>query len=110
MLSTVYWQIWSAGATDRPTLSGHHVRGHGGLRVLMRADEGAVLHASLRDKLDHSPLAPEQIRLFRVMNLNYYPRESHLVTLRNPYSFPILYHPGCNNLVRQHIEDLAQSV
>ena len=46
----------------------------------------------------------------QVIDVNFYPRESHLVTFRDPWSFPILYHPGCNNLVRQHLSELAQKV
>jgi len=48
--------------------------------------------------------------VFRVLNLEYYPRESNVVTFRDPWSFPILYHPACSNLVRQHMADLAQKV
>jgi hypothetical protein len=55
-------------------------------------------------------MAREQIRVFKVLEIDYYPRESHLVTLRDPWSFPVLFHPACNSLVRQHMEDLAQKV
>jgi hypothetical protein len=48
--------------------------------------------------------------MFKVLNLDYYPRESHLVTFRDPWSFPILYHPACSNLVPKHIADLSQKV
>ncbi|EEP75870.1 conserved hypothetical protein [Uncinocarpus reesii 1704] len=47
---------------------------------------------------------------FRIVNINYFPRESHLVLFRDPWSFPTLYHPGCNNLVRAHLGDLAQKI
>ena len=55
-------------------------------------------------------MAREQISLFKVLNIEWYPRESHLVTFRDPWSFPVLFHPACNHLVRHHIEDLAQKV
>ena len=55
-------------------------------------------------------MAKEQIALFKVLNIEWYPRESHLVTFRDPWSFPVLFHPACNHLVRHHIEDLAQKV
>lgn len=48
--------------------------------------------------------------MFRVLNVEFFPRESHLVTFRDPWSFPVLYHPACSNLVKQHLEDLAQKV
>lgn len=47
---------------------------------------------------------------FKVLAVGYYPKESNLITLRDPWSFPVLYHPQCNNLVRAHMEDLAQRV
>lgn len=44
------------------------------------------------------------------MHLDYHPQESHLVTFKDPWSFPILYHPECNNLVARHMEDIAERV
>lgn len=46
----------------------------------------------------------------RIMNINFYPRESHVVTFRDPWSFPVLFHPGCNHLIKNHLQDLAQKV
>lgn len=69
-----------------------------------------VLHASLRKRIDSSRVAQEQIRNFSVIDIGYYPKESNLITFRDPYSFPILFHPGCNHLVRQHLSDLAQKI
>lgn len=69
-----------------------------------------MLHPALRDRIDKSQIAREQIALFRVLNAEFYPRESHMVTFRDPWSFPILFHPGCNHLVRQHMEDVAQKI
>ncbi|SMY27407.1 unnamed protein product [Zymoseptoria tritici ST99CH_1A5] len=70
----------------------------------------SLLHPSLRDRIDKSSVAREQIALFKVLNVEFFPRESHLVTFRDPYSFPILFHPGLNHLVRQHMEDVAQKI
>lgn len=69
-----------------------------------------LLHASLRERIDRSLLAREQITSLQVIDVGFHPRESNLVTFKDPYSFPILYHPSCSNLVRQHIEGLAQKV
>lgn len=55
-------------------------------------------------------MAQEQIGDLRIMNINFHPRESHLVTFRDPWSFPVLFHPGCNHLIRGHLEELAQKV
>ena len=48
--------------------------------------------------------------MFKVLNVEFFPRESHLITFRDPWSFPILFHPACTHLVRKHMEDLAQKV
>lgn len=55
-------------------------------------------------------MAREQIRSFRTVHLDYHPRESHLVTFKDPYSFPILYHPACNPLVERHMLEIAEKV
>ncbi|KAF2473920.1 Sec1-like protein [Lindgomyces ingoldianus] len=65
---------------------------------------------ALRERLDRSQMAQQQIRNFKVMHLDFHPRESHLVTFKDPWSFPVLYHPACNNLVRQHMEDIAEKL
>jgi syntaxin-binding protein 1 len=70
----------------------------------------SVLHPTLRDRIDKSQTARSQIRLFKVLNVEFYPRESHLITFRDPWSFPTLFHPACSSLIRQHLEDIAQKV
>ncbi|KAJ5262293.1 hypothetical protein N7524_007598 [Penicillium chrysogenum] len=63
-----------------------------------------------RSRIDRSQMARERIADFYTMNINFYPRESRLITFRDPWSFPVLFHPGCNNLIRHHLEELAQKV
>lgn len=46
----------------------------------------------------------------RDLNIEFYPRESHLITFLDPWSFPTLFHPACNQLVQQHMIDLALKV
>ncbi|KAI0117754.1 Sec1 family protein [Nemania sp. FL0031] len=70
----------------------------------------SVLDPQLRRKIDNSPTAKQQIAGFETLSVDYFPRESHLVTFRDPWSFPILYHPSCNGLVKQHMQDLAQKI
>ncbi|KAI4720770.1 Sec1-like protein [Aureobasidium sp. EXF-10727] len=70
----------------------------------------SLLPPHMKERLDKSSVAREQITIFRVLNIDFFPRESHLVTFRDPWSFPILFHPACNNLIRQHMEDLAQKI
>ncbi len=70
----------------------------------------SVLDPHLRRRIDGSPIAKQQIAGFETLSIDYFPRESHLVTFRDPWSFPILYHPSCNGLVKKHMEDLAQKV
>jgi syntaxin-binding protein 1 len=55
----------------------------------------------------------ELIRLptgFKIVPLDFFPRESHLVTFRDPWSFPILYHPSCDDIVAKHMQVLAKKV
>ncbi|KAL8980310.1 MAG: hypothetical protein Q9205_004572 [Flavoplaca limonia] len=70
----------------------------------------SLLPLELQSRLDRSAMAKQQIVHANVLNVDYYPRESHLITLRDPWSFPTLFHPACNHLVRQHMEDLAQKI
>ncbi|KAI0199264.1 Sec1 family protein [Astrocystis sublimbata] len=70
----------------------------------------SVLDPKLRRRIDNCPVAKQQIAGFDTLLVDFFPRESHLVTFRDPWSFPILYHPSCNGLVKQHMQDLAQKI
>ncbi len=64
----------------------------------------------LRRRIDSSPVAQQRLAGYETLSIDYSPRESHLVTFRDPWSFPILYHPACNHLVREHLRIMAQRV
>lgn len=68
----------------------------------------AHLDPALRRRIDSDVKARERIAGFDVLSIDFYPRESHLVTFRDPWSFPVLFHPGCQGLVRGHMQELAQ--
>lgn len=70
----------------------------------------ALLAPELRHKLEESRAFMQRRNGFDTVFIDFYPRESRLVTFRDPWSFPILYHPSCNNLVRAHLGILAQKV
>lgn len=70
----------------------------------------SLLDSEQRARLDQSAVARESIALLRVLNVDFYPRESHLITFRDPWSFPTLFHPACNPLVRRHLDDLARKI
>ncbi|KAJ5122500.1 hypothetical protein N7448_003634 [Penicillium atrosanguineum] len=70
----------------------------------------SFLDQQQRARLDRSQMARDRIADYRIMNINFYPRESHVVTFRDPWSFPVLFHPGCNHLIKNHLQDLAQKV
>ncbi|KAJ5218636.1 uncharacterized protein N7498_000735 [Penicillium cinerascens] len=70
----------------------------------------SFLDQQQRARIDRSQMARERIADFRIMNINFYPRESRVVTFRDPWSFPVLFHPGCNHLIKKHLQDLAQKV
>ncbi|KAI9675210.1 MAG: vacuolar sorting protein VPS33/slp1 [Trizodia sp. TS-e1964] len=68
----------------------------------------SFLNTEQRRIFGSSKAAQEQIAGFEELCIDFFPRESHLLTFRDPWSFPILYHPACNPLVRDHMLDLAQ--
>ncbi|OAX79973.1 hypothetical protein ACJ72_05704 [Emergomyces africanus] len=68
------------------------------------------LDPQLRQRIERSPMARDQIADFRVMNINFFPREAHVAIFRDPWSFLTLFHPACNNLIRSHLDDLAQKI
>ncbi|KAN0067471.1 Sec1-like protein [Elaphomyces granulatus] len=68
------------------------------------------LEPQQRGKLDRLKTARDQIADFRVLNIDFFPRESRLVTFRDPWSFPVLFHPACSNLIRTHLEDLSRKI
>ena len=69
-----------------------------------------LLDPELRRRLYSHPDVRNQIQDYEVLNIDFFPRESHLVTFRDPWSFPVLYHPSCNHLIREHMQSLAQKV
>lgn len=71
---------------------------------------GEVLPPLLRKRLDDSKVAQEQIITFQVVDIGFYPREANVVTFRDPWSFPILFHRGCDQLVKNHFASLSQKV
>ncbi|KAJ3527977.1 hypothetical protein NM208_g10439 [Fusarium decemcellulare] len=69
-----------------------------------------LLDPSLRRKIDDFPGARQLRAGFQTLFVDFLPRESHLITFRDPWSFPMLYHPSCNALVPQHMKNLAQKI
>lgn len=69
-----------------------------------------LLDPQLRRRIDSSPQAQQHRAGYETLYIDFFPRESHLITFRDPWSFPILYHPACNHLVREHMQNLAQKV
>ena len=69
----------------------------------------SLLDPPLRRRLEASPAARRVVG-FETIPLDYFPRESHLITFRDPWSFPVLYHPACNDLVMPHMRILAHKV
>ncbi|KAI1001162.1 Protein transport protein [Podosphaera aphanis] len=70
----------------------------------------SILDPLMRRRIDNSRLAQEQIAGFETLSIDFFPQESQLITFRDPWSFPILYHPVCNSLVRDHMQSLAQKI
>jgi len=70
----------------------------------------SVMDPQLNRRVNGVPDARQLIASFEIMPIDFYPRESHLVIFKDPWSFPVLYHPACNNLVQRHMQMLAQKV
>lgn len=66
------------------------------------------LDPQMHRRINTSRQAKAQLAGFETISIDYFPQESQLITFRDPWSFPILYHPACNNLVREHLQSLAQ--
>ncbi|KKF94429.1 Protein transport protein sec1 [Ceratocystis platani] len=58
----------------------------------------------------HKSPAARMIRGFEVLMIDFQPRESHLVVFKDPWSFPLLFHNGCNEFVAPHMRVLAQKI
>lgn len=69
-----------------------------------------LLDPALRRRIDEFPGVRQLRASSRTLFVDFYPRETHLVTFRDPWSFPMLFHPGCNALVPKHLQLLAQRV
>ncbi|KAG6006993.1 hypothetical protein E4U21_006513 [Claviceps maximensis] len=69
-----------------------------------------LLDPTLRRKIDDFPGIRQLRAASQTLFIDFYPRESHLITFRDPWSFPILYHPACNNLIPKHMQSLAQRI
>ncbi|KAG8527478.1 uncharacterized protein KY384_007630 [Bacidia gigantensis] len=70
----------------------------------------SLLPPAERSKIEQNRKAIDQIAVMRILNVDFFPRESHLITFRDPWSFPYLFHPACDNFVRKHLDDLAQKI
>lgn len=70
----------------------------------------SLLDGQLRQRIDSVPTARQLIAGVETLAVDFFPRESNLVTFRDPWSFPVLFHPDCNGLVRQHMDILAHKV
>ncbi|KAG5928402.1 hypothetical protein E4U42_000698 [Claviceps africana] len=69
-----------------------------------------LLDPVLRRKIDDFPGIRQLRAASQTLFIDFYPRESHLITFRDPWSFPILYHPACNHLIPKHMQTLAQRI
>ena len=65
---------------------------------------------NLKERLDRSQMARQQIAAFRILDIDFFPRESHLITFRDPWSFPVLFRPDCSHLVKDHLDGLAHRI
>lgn len=68
------------------------------------------LPRSLYDELFRSEARQRLVVECRSLNIEYLPRESQLITFRDPSSFHVLFHPACDALVKGHLDSLTQKI
>lgn len=69
-----------------------------------------LLDPGLRRRIDDAPATRQMRASSKTLFIDFFPRESNLVVFRDPWSFPMLYHPACNTLIPKHMQTLAQRV
>ncbi|KAI5801708.1 Sec1 family protein [Peziza echinospora] len=69
------------------------------------SDPGEVMQGMLRNSPAWRYIAGQS-----VLSIDFFPRESHLFTFREPSSFFSLYHPDCRSVVRNHMVELARKI
>lgn len=70
----------------------------------------SLLKPELRRKIDDFPGIRQLRASTKTLCIDFFPRESNLITFRDPWSFPILYHRECDSLVAAHLRQLAHKV
>ena len=68
------------------------------------------LSRSLQDELFRSESRKQLVADSRSLDIEFFPRESHLVTFREPWSFYSLFHPACDSLVKAHLDTLTTKI
>lgn len=69
-----------------------------------------TLPRPLGEDLFRSESRRRQIAYTKDLNVDFYARESHLVTFQAPWSFHILFNPHCDALVKPHLDMLTQKI
>lgn len=69
-----------------------------------------LLDPGLRRRIDDHPMTRQMRSSSKTLFVDFYSRESNLAVFRDPWSFPMLYHPACNSLIPKHMQALAQKV
>ena len=68
------------------------------------------LSRNLKDELFRSESRQQLIADSRSLDIEFFPRESHLITFREPWSFFALFHPACDSLVKAHLDALTSKI
>ncbi len=68
------------------------------------------LPRNLKDELFRSESRQHMVADSRSLDIDFFPRESHLITFREPWSFFSLFHPACDSLVKVHLDALTSKI
>lgn len=70
----------------------------------------ATLPRNLGQDLFSSQSRQQVIANTQDLNIDFFPRESHVVTFRAEWSFHVLYNPQCDQLIKSHLDSLTLKI
>lgn len=68
------------------------------------------LPRQLHEELFRSETRRQLIADSKSVDVDFYPRESHLITFREPWSFYALFHPACDSMVKAHLDAMTAKI
>lgn len=70
----------------------------------------STLPRALGQDLFNSESRRQVIANTQDLNIDFYPRESHVVTFRADWSFHVLYNPSCDSMIKPHLDSITNKI